>query len=240
MRNASILLIHPPVAKPSGPPAGIARLAGALKNHNVPCTVIDANIEGLHHLLRTLPKPSDTWSRRACRHLDKHLQAIRSIQTFAHPDVYRRAVSDLNRLLFLAGKEKHVRPGLADYQDKQLAPVRSNDLIHAASRPECNPYFDYFRDRVIPAVEHTQATLVGISISYLSQALCAFALIGLLRRQSQDLKIVLGGGLVTSWQRHSQWIRGLEGWVDRIVARPGRSGVIGNGGPSTAKEILFA
>ncbi len=48
-----VLLICPPVSKPCEPPAGIARLAGALRDHGVPCTVIDANIEGLHFLLNS-------------------------------------------------------------------------------------------------------------------------------------------------------------------------------------------
>ena len=42
-----MLLIFPPVAKPCEPPAGIAKLAGALKAHGVPCTVLDANLEGM-------------------------------------------------------------------------------------------------------------------------------------------------------------------------------------------------
>ena len=109
MGEPSILLIHPPVAKPSEPPAGVARLAGALRHHHVLCTVIDANIEGLHDLLRTLPKPTDTWSRRAWLHLDNHLQALQSMETYTHRDVYRRSVSDLNRLLFMTGKDKGCR-----------------------------------------------------------------------------------------------------------------------------------
>jgi hypothetical protein len=223
VRNPSILLIHPPVAKPSEPPAGVARLAGALRSHKVACTVIDANIEGLHRLLRTLPNPEDTWSRRAGRHLDNHLKAVRSIQTYAHPDVYRRAVSDLNRLTWLAGRQKSVRLGLADYHDQRLAPVRSADLTQAASHPERNPFFGYFRDRILPAVDRTRADVAGISINYLSQALCAFALVGLLRKAFPSLKIVLGGGLATSWQRRPQWSHGLEPWVDRIVAGPGEA-----------------
>ena len=41
----SIVLIYPPVAKPGEPPAGIARLAGALRQNDIQCKVIDANIE---------------------------------------------------------------------------------------------------------------------------------------------------------------------------------------------------
>jgi hypothetical protein len=226
VRNPSILLIHPPVAKPSEPPAGVARLAGALRSRQLPCTVIDANIEGLHHLLRTLPSPTDTWSRRARRHLDAHLQAVQSIQTYAHPDAYNRAVSDLNRLLWLAGREKGIRMGLADYHDRHLAPLRSADLVQAAAHPERNPYFGYFHDRILPAVVRTQAAVAGISINYLSQALCAFALVGLLRKEFPALIIVLGGGLATSWQKRPQWVQGFEGWVDRIVAGPGEAALM--------------
>jgi hypothetical protein len=239
VRNPSILLIYPPAAKPSEPPAGVARLAGALRSHKVPCTVIDANIEGLHHLLRTLPSAADTWSRRANRHLDGHLQAVQSIQTYANPDAYHRAVSDLNRLLWLAGRENAVRPGLADYHDRRLAPVRSADLLQAAAHPERNPYFGYFHDRILPAVVHTQAAVAGISINYLSQALCAFALVGLLRKEFPALKIVLGGGLTTSWQRRPQWVRGFERWVDRIVAGPGETALLAMAGCRPQTKIFI-
>jgi hypothetical protein len=232
-----ILLIHPPVAKPAEPPAGVARLAGALAAHHVPCKVIDANIEGLHHLLRTLPAPEDTWSRRAGRHMDSHLKAIRSIRTYSRPDVYRRAVADLNRLLRLAGREKAVRPGLADYHDERLAPVRSDDLALAAAHPERNPFYGYFRERILTAVTHTRATVAGISVNFLSQALCAFALIGLLRKAFPTLKIVLGGGLITSWQRRPRWAYGLEAWIDRVVTGPGEAILLEMAGCRPQKKI---
>jgi hypothetical protein len=239
VHNPSIVLIHPPVAKPSEPPAGVARLAGALSSHRVPCRVIDANIEGLHHLLRTLPNPEDTWSRRASRHLAGHLKAIRSIRTYGHPDIYNRAVADLNRLLWLAGREKSVRLGLADYHDQHLAPVCSADLEQAATHPERNPFFVYFRDRILPQVACTRANIVGISVNYLSQALCAFSLVGLLRKAFPELKIVLGGGLATSWQRRPQWLHGFEQWVDRIVAGPGETALLEMAGCRPQKKTFI-
>ena len=62
-----MLPIHPPVAKPCEPPAGIAKLCGALSSHEVAVDVLDANLEGLLSLLRdpVLPSP-DTWTRRRC------------------------------------------------------------------------------------------------------------------------------------------------------------------------------
>lgn len=96
----SCLLIHPPLMKPSGPPPGIARLAGALYARGLSCTVLDANIEGILHLLGSNDGgAADTWTRRACRHLSTNLATIRDENTCSNPDRYRRAVSDINRVL---------------------------------------------------------------------------------------------------------------------------------------------
>ncbi len=226
MQNATFALIHPPVAKPCEPPAGIARLAGALRCHGVPCAVIDANIEGLYHLLQKRPDPADTWTRRAWRHLDGHLKALQSIGTYRQPDLYRRAVSDINRLVCLAGREHDLLAGLANYSDRHLTPARSADLLQAAAQPERNPYHAYFRDRILPAVSEAKAALAGITITYLSQALCAFALIGMLRKEFPALKIVIGGGLVTSWLQQPHWTDRFNGLVDRMVSGPGEAALL--------------
>jgi len=64
----SILLIHPPVAKPCEPPAGIARLAGVLRAGGVDCRVYDASLEGILDLLQSPVVADDTWPRRALKH----------------------------------------------------------------------------------------------------------------------------------------------------------------------------
>jgi len=45
--SPKIILIHPPIAKCSEPPAGIARLSGCLKANNIQHEIIDANMEGI-------------------------------------------------------------------------------------------------------------------------------------------------------------------------------------------------
>ena len=227
MKAASILLIHPPVAKPGEPPAGIARLAGALRSHGVPCAVIDANIEGLYHLLGTLKSsPDDTWSRRAYRHLDAHLAALRAMTICGKPDAYRRAVADINRLLSMAAQGVDAQVSLANYSHRHLSPVRSTDLLQAADRPQDNPYYGYFLARILPALGPTGPGVVGVSINFLSQALCAFALIGLIRKHLPEVRIILGGGLVTSWLKKPGWGKGFEGLVDRMVAGPGEAALL--------------
>ncbi len=70
----SVLLIHPPVAKACEPPAGLARLAGALSRHGVSFNVVDANLEGTLDLLGRPMEIGDTYTRRAWRHLEDNLR----------------------------------------------------------------------------------------------------------------------------------------------------------------------
>jgi hypothetical protein len=214
------------VAKPSEPPAGLARLAGALRAHGAPCRVIDANLEGLLWLLAQPEPADDTWSRRALGHRDRHLAALRSPGTYSSPDRYSRAVSDLERLLSRAGRSEGIRVGLANYSDIRLSPVRSADLLTAAREPERNPFHRYFSEQLLPQVTEDEPATVGISLNYLSQALTAFAMIGLLKREIPGLGIILGGGLVTSWLRRPGWTDRFKGLVDQLVDGPGEAAVL--------------
>ncbi len=80
-----MLLIFPPVAKPCEPPAGVAKLAGALNAHGIPCTVLDANLEGLLYLMQQPQAASDTWTRRAVKNISSNLAALRDAQTYRSP-----------------------------------------------------------------------------------------------------------------------------------------------------------
>ena len=99
-----ILLINPPLVKPSEPPPGIARLYGTLDAAGVKCSVIDANIEGILHLLGKSPPDSDRWTRRAVRNRARNLEFVRSGGVTAIFERYKRAVSDLNRLIEKSAK----------------------------------------------------------------------------------------------------------------------------------------
>jgi len=139
-KSASLILVHPPVVKPCEPPPGIARLCGALHHHGVPYQVVDANVEGILELLRSPMVLSDTWTRRAERHLSKHLSSLTSWDGYRRYDSYQRAVHDLNRLLEMAGHSKGVRLSLGNYEHKELRPTRGEDLLKAAEQPESDPF----------------------------------------------------------------------------------------------------
>ena len=216
-----MILIYPPVAKPCEPPAGIARLCGALNHHGIKYRVLDANLEGLLSLLKTPPVSLDTWTCRASRHLSRHLASLNGWDAYQDDGRYRRAIKDLSRLLEMTARSNRVRLGLANYQHEELSPARSTDLIRAAENPKDNPFYPYFRKRLTELLKEEQPSMIGFSLNYLNQALCTFAMIGFLKREWTGVKLVLGGGLVTSWMKRPHWQNPFRGLVDHLVAGPG-------------------
>jgi radical SAM superfamily enzyme YgiQ (UPF0313 family) len=231
-----MILINPPAVKPCEAPAGIAKLAGALQRHRIPCTVLDANLEGLLGLLDRKPTQHDTWTKVASRRLTHNLQQLTSGEGYENFDRYKRAVMGVNRMLENAARSKGLRLSLANYTDQKLSPLRSADLIKAWKNPEENLFYPYFSDRLLRSLEKDGTDCAGLSLNYLSQALCTFAMAGFLKKQSPNLKVILGGGLVTSWMSRPNWKNPFEGLVDLMVSGPGEKallsfvGVSGNHG----------
>ena len=227
MNSRTVLLIHPPVVKPCEPPAGVARLAAFLRFNAVRCTVLDASLEGLLHLIEAPPGnsviPSDRWTTRALRNRIEHLTVMQSPATYRQEGLarYSRAVSDLNRALEFVSRPLGSRVSLANFTHDFLAPVRSADLLRAADEPEANPFFPYFSHRLRDILEWENPSIVGLSLNFLNQALCAFAMMGFLRREAPGLRLVVGGGLATSWMSQPEWRDPFCGLVDEWVAGPG-------------------
>lgn len=216
-----MLLIHPPVSKPSEPPPGIAALVSTVRAHGLPCEVWDANLEGLLWLLHRTPQATDTWTGRALRHRDAHLAFLRHEAGYRHFERYKRAVEDLSRLLEQGTPVDGVRVGFSNYLHGSWAPVRSADLLRAAENPEANPFFSFFSSELRFRITRREHDAAGFSLNFLSQALTTFAMIGFLRREAPSIRIVLGGGLVTSWMRRPGWRNPFEGLVDAWVDGPG-------------------
>jgi hypothetical protein len=231
-----MLLIHPPVAKPSEPPGGIAKLAGAFKYHRIQHSILDANIEGMLHLVKGPPAASDRWTMRAFRNRQKHLEMLRKKSLYRSSDRYRRAVADINRLVDTAARTSGIHLSLVNYQDPGLSPLRSADLLQAARCPESNPFYPYFKDRLQTLIEKKTPHMVGFSMNYLSQALCTFAMLGFIRRQWPELPLVLGGGLLTSWMRRPGWKNPFVDLVDHLVAGPGEPALLALFGVSGPQE----
>jgi hypothetical protein len=251
-----MLLIYPPIAKPCEPPAGIAKLAGALKAHDISCCLLDANLEGLLSFLGRPRPATDTWTRRAVKNASKNIAALRDPRTYQSLARYSRAVKDVDRVLQVSSKDGAIL-GLADYQHERLSPLRSADLLAAAEHPEENPFYPWFRERLPELIEKTfsprsrkgregnldekecsndETSLIGFSLNYLSQALCTFAMIGYVKKEFPGVKVVVGGGLVTSWMKRPGWKDRFAGLIDHLIAGPGEGPLLDLLGVEEAKR----
>jgi len=216
-----ILLIHPPAAKACEPPAGIARLAGALRTRGISCRVIDANRDGQFWIFRQEVTTGDTSARRAGLHAHRNLAALQDPSVYGSPDRYGQAVYELNRLLEASSAPGGARATLANFSDPDFSPLRTGDLSATAGEDGHNPFDPYFIQELLPAVEEASPSMVGISVSFLSQALGAFRIAGLLKHAFPGMKIVFGGGLVTTWLQNRTPLDALAHLVDEWVAGPG-------------------
>ena len=201
---------------------------------------MDLNIEAMTDLLGQDIPAEDTWTRRAKAGSAKNLAALRSRSLYAAFDRYKRAAADINRLLQAAGRQKGVNLSLSNYGDPRFLPVRSQDLAAAARAFESNLFYPFFEKRISEAFGRRVPDIVGISVNFMSQAICASAIAGYIRKRFPATRIVFGGGLVTSWKMIPGFSNPLEGIVDDLVAGPGEnalkilSGVsetYGNGDP---------
>lgn len=219
----SILLVHPPVAKASEPPPGIARLTAWLDARGVCCEVFDANLAGLHHLLQTPIRAADTWSRRAAKHVGENIAALQTPWVYAHPDRYKRAVMDVNRVLAMAGKAGGISLSLSDYRESARSPLRSSDLRSAAGNYRDNIFYPFFAAALSARLSERVPAVVGFSVNFLSQALCAAAMAAFIKDQFPGIRVVFGGGLISSWTAFAGFENPLAGTVDDMVGGPGES-----------------
>lgn len=217
-----MLLLYPPLTRPSKPPAALAYLAAGLRCHGISCTPCDLNLEGLHYLLAKGQRGDDTWTKRAAKKLPEHLADLGRSRGFQSFSRYCRTVADLNRLVAVAGKARKLQLSLADYYDPQLSPLTSTDLIQAAENYQDNIFHPFLSIRLEELCRQDDDPLIGISLCYLSQALCAFAIIGYLRAHHPERRIVVGGGLVSTWLARPGRHQLFAGLIDHLVAGPGQ------------------
>ncbi|MEA1967419.1 MAG: radical SAM protein [Thermodesulfobacteriota bacterium] len=225
-----MILIYPPVTKSCEPPAGVALLSGALKEHGIESTIIDANIEALLWLGQSSFQvsgqasnnhhPNDSWTKRALSHYNQNLSDLKSLDVYQNMGRYRQRLMDINRVITTALPERF-KVTLADYRDSQLLPVKSCDLLESAEKFTENPFFNYFETYLVKRIEKSRFDHVGISLCFLSQALTSFALAGWVKSRFPQKKIIMGGGLVTSWMSSPEWNNPFDSLIDIMVKGEG-------------------
>ncbi len=224
MPRASVLLLNPPVVRCVEPPLGIARVAAVLKRSGAAVRSVDLCAEGLDFLLRAdAADAASAGTRIALRRRERSIALLKSQEGYANADRHKKAALDLGRVLSAATPDSAVSVTPTDYEERGRSPLRRADLLAAAAEFRENVFFPHFAPRLQAALAEFPADTVGLSVNFLSQALCAFAVVGFLRSTFPRLRIVLGGGLVTSWTAQGRLAEGerFGGLVDAVLSGRG-------------------
>ncbi len=221
-----IVLIYPPLAKACEPPAGITRIAGFLRGNKQKCTLWDANLEAQLFLLSQKQQANDTWSKRAWKNRLQNLKKLRSEELYKNLDRYQQAVRDTNRVLSKSCTKDNITISLANYQENNLSTHKSSDLIHAAQTYQDSCFYPFFETRLADYISHPRQTIIGISLNYLSQAFPAFSLAGLIREEYPECRLIVGGGLITSWLRSPGWKNPFGDLFSQMIAGPGEPAIL--------------
>lgn len=221
-----LLLLHPPATKPGEPPLGSAILSAFLRHAGVTLATLDANLGACLYLLAPQraaaaagPQPG-TSVRRALAQGERALTLLRSPAALASFPRYATAVRQLQTLLSVYGLPGE-RLTLGDYEHPQLSPFAPADLHALADGTVHTLFYRYFCDELLPRIAALAPRMVAVSINYRHQVLPAFELAGLLRRALPGVRLVAGGGMITSWQRPLQETGLRLPVFDHLVFGPG-------------------
>ncbi len=241
-----ILLLQPPALKPAEPPLALAVLLAHLRAQGVTCAAIDSNLEAYLHLLEHAhltpgaAGQTDTNLQRALKHRSASLALLQGGAGSHNFARYNTAVRYLNRLLAVWNSDEE-KVTLGDYLHSSLSPFVPEDLALLANGQRQTLFHDYFNNDLLAQVRGIQPRIIGISINYLHQALPAFELAGLLRGTFPQIKLVAGGGLITSWKETLKQLDLLLPPFDHLIFGPAEaalSALVGNPGklPRTVSD----
>lgn len=207
-----MLLLFPPVAKSCEPPGGLPILGGALKAHGVQYKIVDMNYESTNFLLDRyfLKFPKKEHNRNL----------IQTTGAYKNFDTYIKVLNELTTGLN-DSTDDNTSMTLANYMSREFDSLKSQDLLNAAKEYKRNPFYEYYKNRLPELLNEHNTDVIGISLQYLNQAVCTFALIGFIKNNYPCIKIVLGGGLITSWAKSPHWKDPFLKVVDKIIVGPG-------------------
>jgi len=72
----------------------------------------------------------------------------------------------------------------------------TNEILAAIDDEKENPYIEYFREHTLPQLEKLDPDLIGISLTFPSQAIPTLTLAKMIKEWKPDVHITVGGGLL--------------------------------------------
>lgn len=229
-----IVLLCPPMAKPSEPDPALPVLAGHLTALGHPVRIVDANLRYQEEITRrdflqsciqrldpqTVSSSALTAGHRAVFRAEESWKTLSRPEGYADPARYRAHLGILTEAGRLVSRAHGMQLTLSDFVHPALSPLCTDDLMAVTRDSGLLPAAEALGD-IVEEVLSSRPRLVGVSLSYLSQALFGFALAGLLREAGYGGQLALGGGLVGSWAPQIKPDSPLFSLWDGLAVGPG-------------------
>ncbi len=227
MSNFKSLLVYPPAADFTQPHSAIPYLAAHLRDKGEHVVVKDLNIEAFHYIIgekflkkceKKVKKRFASLNKKEAVNLNEQREYIdvmealgvnRGVvsgigkikkgfrnQTFFKYKEYKKNVDFLNQALKLVSCA-HFPTKLEGAEYSTPFFLNSDEDIKEQTERAFNPYIEYYEETFLPFLEKEKPDLIGLSVTYSSQALQMFALAHLIRKRLPGIHICAGGAFLS-------------------------------------------
>ena len=173
------ILVNTPVSSPLHPQANLPLLKGYLSANGFRSRIIDTNILFFHWFLGE--KDFRLTMEEAYDNPLKILSFYSSIE---------KKLFDKNRVY--NGLDVGIR-----YLSNKYNRINFDHVIASLVDKTTNPFIDFYNELIEQQIKDTGIKIVGIAITFQDQIISAFTLASLLRDRMPEVKIVMGGQMIT-------------------------------------------
>lgn len=192
-------LMTTPVSSPLHPQLNLPLLKAYLSRHGYESSVIDSSIRFFHWFLQdSIPQISQ----------QEYEQNPLKILTL---------YNELEQLLWQKSQAyEGLHVGLR-HLNMKYDRTEFDSVLMALEDTRANPFIAFYEELVAQEIAASPAKIVGIAITFQDQIISAFTLARVLRQKRPDVKIVLGGQMITRCQDSLQHHSGLKKFWDFLT-----------------------
>mgnify|MGYP000633938098 FL=1 len=173
------ILVNTPVSSPLHPQANLPLLKGYLTANGFRSKTIDTSILFFHWFLG-----------------EKDFRLTME-ETYENPLKILSFYSSIEKKLFDKNKAYNGLDVGIRYLNNKYARISFDHVIEAIEDKRANPFIDFYDELIEQRFKDTGIKIVGIAITFQDQIISAFTLANLLRDRMPEVKIVMGGQMIT-------------------------------------------
>ncbi|MCW8914497.1 MAG: radical SAM protein [Magnetovibrio sp.] len=198
MSKYDTVLVNTPVSSPLHAQLNLPLLKGYLKENGYTAKVIDANIEFYYDFL---DGKFPNFTIDDCNH--------NPLELLEYYNQIENALMDKSK------EYDSLHVGLRSLAMKYER-INFDDVLAALDDHGANPFLNFFNRMVDEQIAPTEAKVVGIAITFQDQIIPAFSLAKAIRDKLPQVKIVLGGQMITRCYDSLMEEHGISAYFDYL------------------------